>query len=534
MKENVHLWRSTQSVAMCLKTPLSRCLWHLWMIAIAVTVLWVALQIVGITQHSWVAKPFNTRKSADYKKISEKENNENVKHDFNQPLARNQNVYKQKTFLDYPQQTTNPQNAEKSTNVLIKKAVSLSVEKNDFVGRSGIGQSHSASGATGGRDFHCLPKTHIVFLKTHKTASSTLLNILYRFGDTRNLTFALPYDQNNQLVYPLYFTASFVKGFTSNTTTKYDIICNHMRFHLPEVKRITPSDSFYFSILRNPVTMMESTFSYYKQIPAFYSAETLDEFLQDPQKYYNESLQENSYARNLLTFDFGFNNNDENNETRINKTIAFIERTFDLILISEYFDESMILLKNALCWSLDDVVSFKLNSRNNKTKTKVSLQTEQKIKEWNSWDWKLYLYFNSTFWRTIDKTVGRKKMNKEVKELRSKRNRLMKMCLKERNSVDPSKIKDESLKPLQYGNSVIQGYNLNLHLDNMTKQWCQKLITPELQYTKLLYDKLFPNQIKKSTPLNRKENWKTYSKKWRGFRSFERQNRNPDSPRSSQ
>ena len=32
----------------------------------------------------------------------------------------------------------------------------------------------------------------IVFLKTHKTASSTLQNALLRFGEKQNLTFALP------------------------------------------------------------------------------------------------------------------------------------------------------------------------------------------------------------------------------------------------------------------------------------------------------------------------------------------------------
>ena len=34
--------------------------------------------------------------------------------------------------------------------------------------------------------------TKIVFSKTHKTASSTLQNALLRFGEKRNLTFALP------------------------------------------------------------------------------------------------------------------------------------------------------------------------------------------------------------------------------------------------------------------------------------------------------------------------------------------------------
>ena len=42
--------------------------------------------------------------------------------------------------------------------------------------------------------------TKITFLKTHKTASSTLQNVLLRFGEKRNLTFALPKNGNSQWV----------------------------------------------------------------------------------------------------------------------------------------------------------------------------------------------------------------------------------------------------------------------------------------------------------------------------------------------
>lgn len=45
--------------------------------------------------------------------------------------------------------------------------------------------------------FSCKPKRQITFLKTHKTASSTLQNILYRFGDDRNLTFAFQYSSEH-------------------------------------------------------------------------------------------------------------------------------------------------------------------------------------------------------------------------------------------------------------------------------------------------------------------------------------------------
>lgn len=81
----------------------------------------------------------------------------------------------------------------------------------------------------------CRPKSHIVFLKTHKTASSTILNILYRYGESRKLTFALPLNKHSQLFYPFFFASHFVEGFSSRSVKEFHIMCNHMRFRKSEV-----------------------------------------------------------------------------------------------------------------------------------------------------------------------------------------------------------------------------------------------------------------------------------------------------------
>lgn len=258
-----------------------------------------------------------------------------------------------------------------------------------------------------------------------------------------------------------------------------------------------PQDTFFFSILKNPVAMMESIFIYYKSIPAFHKARSLDDFLDNGWRGYNTSLPNNHYARNILTFDFGFDNNVATEtpgglETRGAKAIDAIEQDFHLILISEYFDESMILLKRALCWSLDDVVSFKLNSRSERTRHMLSPHTADKIRAWNALDWQLYLHFNITFWRRVDTTVGREEMRREVTRLQERRAELAKTCLKDGGAVDPSQVKDAGLKPFQYGAAIIQGYNLNPGLVGPTKTHCQNLVTPELQYTDTLYTKQFP------------------------------------------
>ncbi|XP_028321215.1 galactose-3-O-sulfotransferase 2 [Gouania willdenowi] len=347
----------------------------------------------------------------------------------------------------------------------------------------------------------CQPKSHIVFLKTHKTASSSILNILYRYGESRNLSFALPLNKHSQLFYPFFFASHFVEGVSSRRVSEFHIMCNHMRFSKSEVAKVMPTDSFYFSILRNPVAMMESIFNYYKSIPAFQKAHSLDNFLDNSWKMYNTSLTNNHYAHNILAFDFGFDNNvtarTDDFEERTNMAIAGIEQDFDLILISEYFDESMILLKHALCWSLEDIVSFRLNSRSEHQRRNISPDTAEKVKQWNVLDWKIYLHFNKTFWHQVNSLVGIEHLKKELSQLRALRAKLANTCLKDGHAVDPSEVKDTRLKPFQYGAAVIQGYNLNPDLNGQSKLICQRLITPELQYTDLLYTKQFPEKVAK-------------------------------------
>ncbi|XP_061639068.1 galactose-3-O-sulfotransferase 2 [Phyllopteryx taeniolatus] len=342
----------------------------------------------------------------------------------------------------------------------------------------------------------CLPSSHIVFLKTHKTASSTILNILYRYGESRNLTFALPRNKQKQLFYPHFFASHFVEGCSSRNVKEFHIMCNHMRFRKAEVAKVMPADAFYFSIIRNPVAMMESIFIYYKSIPAFHKTQSLDDFLDNRFQNYSSSVRNNHYAHNILAFDFGFNNDVtaavEDFEERTNRSIAAVEQDFHLILISEYFEESMILLKHSLCWSLDDVVSFKMNSRSERTRRPLLPTTAEKIKRWNALDWRIYMHFNRTFWHKVDTLIGREQMKVEVSHLKRLQAKLANTCLTDGGPVDPLQVKEARLKPFQYGAAVIQGYNLNPHIDAQTKTKCERLITPELQYTDRLYTQQFP------------------------------------------
>ncbi|XP_056419080.1 galactose-3-O-sulfotransferase 2-like isoform X2 [Hyla sarda] len=331
----------------------------------------------------------------------------------------------------------------------------------------------------------CWPQRHIFFLKTHKTASSTIMNILFRFGESHNLTFALPSNNRTQFFYSNYFKTYFVEGFKTKIQPKYDIMCHHMRFDLTEVEKVMPKDTFYFTILRNPVSLMESTFSYYRFYDIFINALSLEDYLTNPYKYYKNKSSYSNFGKNLMAFDFGLNPDEPETPKHFELAQKTIETMFNLVLITEYFDESLILLKDALCWGFDDILSFPLNSRNTTSRNILSEETQEKIKAWNQLDWQLYIYFNRTFWEKVDK-FGQNRMQSEVKELRRRRAEQSEICLE--GLVDPKVVKDDSIKPFQAGEDKILGYNLKSGLQKDQELSCRQLITPELQYTALLYN----------------------------------------------
>jgi galactosylceramide sulfotransferase len=60
-------------------------------------------------------------------------------------------------------------------------------------------------------------------------------------------------------------------------------------------------------------------------------------------------LQHNSYS-----FDFGITSTP--NQAQVTEIITALNTEFDLVMITEYMDESLIMLKRIFCWEMDDIM----------------------------------------------------------------------------------------------------------------------------------------------------------------------------------
>ena len=65
------------------------------------------------------------------------------------------------------------------------------------------------------------------------------------------------------------------------------------------------------------------------------------------------------------------------NKTEVMKYIKELDKQFDLVLIAEYFDESLILLDELLCWPYKDLTYLKQNER---TPGKLAIFVNKQLK----------------------------------------------------------------------------------------------------------------------------------------------------------
>uniref|UniRef100_A0A8C6WXR5 Galactose-3-O-sulfotransferase 3 n=1 Tax=Neogobius melanostomus TaxID=47308 RepID=A0A8C6WXR5_9GOBI len=331
--------------------------------------------------------------------------------------------------------------------------------------------------------------TDVVFLKTHKTASSTMQNLLFRFAERHNLTVALPVPAcGHQFCYPRTFTSHFVHPHTLPP----NIVTNHMRFNKAELQRLMPNNTTYITIMREPSSMFESLFVYYSQYCQSFKRVTnasLEAFLDNPWHYYRAEEKDSMYARNTLTFDLGGD-----------KDRPATDITFSLVMISEYFDESLILLRHLLNWDLEDIVYFKLNMRTESSKQSLNPELSAKIRAWNSVDAHLFDYFNASLWRQLS-ALGLDCVEK-----------LMRTCFAGQTPLlrSAAQIKNKDLRPWQPNGKVdIVGYELpsNISVGSWSPpEVCLKLIMPEVQYTKSCYA---PNRYTIGRPTNTERIYRT-------------------------
>nr|XP_002732523.1 PREDICTED: galactose-3-O-sulfotransferase 2-like [Saccoglossus kowalevskii] len=240
-----------------------------------------------------------------------------------------------------------------------------------------------------------------------KTGSSTTANIMLRYGMKNNLTVARNSD---------------FRDMRCTNFTAIDFSANHMQLNRSAIDNIIPNAK-YFTIIRSPYTHLRSAFYYLKFSTMVNS--TFTQFVKHLEKYDNFTHRLQQHRNGQMWFlDPRFDMNQRDNNTYIMQVINKLGQELDLVMLMEYYDESLLLLKKLLCWEFDDLVYHGVKLR--KPKDTMVPEMESSIRKWSNADFLLYEYFNRTFWEKVKNYDG--DFEKDLNEFRARQQNVSNQC----------------------------------------------------------------------------------------------------------
>lgn len=258
-----------------------------------------------------------------------------------------------------------------------------------------------------------------------------MTEIFQRFGLRHNKTFAIPLFVPHVHIFSLQklFNANMTLGYAKMKDNKswkgFDLLVNHARMNRREMDKVIHQAN-YITMLRHPISQFKSAFRYfgitphilmltsdshetdiiekYLDNPDYYYHKTINTFFHKPEYFYHQ-LRYLHHFHDLLwngqAFDLGLDHNLFLNLDYINGAIKRLMKELDLVLIMEYFDESLILLKHYLQLDFQDILYIPSNVKKGEH-INAGIEIDKRIASWNKVDIMLYNTFNQTFWKKVN------------------------------------------------------------------------------------------------------------------------------------
>lgn len=204
------------------------------------------------------------------------------------------------------------------------------------------------------------PSHHIYYLKCPKTGSSTMANILHRLtasNDAIITTFkhcvksTITSWEGELLVHPDDVNSNGTDR--EGQSTKYDICIRHSIYDQRNIDKYMKPDVKLIATIRNPYIRLRSHFYFFQAAKRFKiedKPDPFDYYLQNPTKFESEYL-------NRIAREFGMDVLlASTNKTYLSENLGYIQKQFNHVVITHYYDESLILLKRIFCWSMKSII----------------------------------------------------------------------------------------------------------------------------------------------------------------------------------
>ena len=240
-------------------------------------------------------------------------------------------------------------------------------------------------------------------------ASQPVAVVLRRYAFTRRLNVMLPRDNNIYLGWPYLLNEVDYRP----SVDKFNCLIEPAVYNRTIMKPLFPSDTQFITIIRDPWSHFKSTFHDLQvdKILGIKAEDPLVEYLRNVgiydaiYKHHNSNPHRYcipdgfSVTKNLLSHYLGMplgfpgdRDDISGNEVAVNSYISQLDKEFGLVMIMEYFDESMLFLKQLMKWSYKDIVYEKVNIFKY-THDSYPDSIKNKHKEWSPIDYIVYDHF---------------------------------------------------------------------------------------------------------------------------------------------
>ena len=129
----------------------------------------------------------------------------------------------------------------------------------------------------------------------------------------------------------------------------------------------------------------------------------------------------------MMLFDLGYSMDALTPVEEVSSAVEHLDELFHIVLIAERLDESLIFLKELLCWEFKDIVFFTKNDRRSEFKMLLSKRIHDQLNVLNSPDTYLYNYFLEKHNSMVVK-YGVEKLKEQVEILQEYRTKIFQDC----------------------------------------------------------------------------------------------------------
>ena len=216
-----------------------------------------------------------------------------------------------------------------------------------------------------------------------------MTNILYRLAFRYNLKVMTFYHETPQAIHKM-------KLLRKKPRPRFDLIMEHLKFDETFFDEVMKGKKHYISTLRNPFDQLASQVHFLDTRGFSHSASKVNTSDQLEQ-ILRSSENLNRYGQTYIKIPEKYTSS----ENDLNEYLESLSEKFLLILMTEYYDASLVLLKRKLSWTLNDIVYSPLKRGKYSIDTDTKEIYTLKHRKLRPVEYALFEYFNNTFWSSL-------------------------------------------------------------------------------------------------------------------------------------